>query len=97
VDTLKEPLDPADAKKVIRRILDDGIVKPTKHALREMREDRLDTVDCVNVLRCGWVEASEWENGAWRYRVRTHRIFVVVELSLESAPLLFIITAWRIK
>ena len=31
-------------------------------------------VDCANVLRAGFVEEPEFENGTWRYRVRTAKI-----------------------
>jgi hypothetical protein len=50
-------------------------------------------MDCINVLRGGWPQEGEFENGAWRYRVRTPRICVVVQLDL---PWLLIVTAWRI-
>ena len=88
-----EPLDPAEAKKRIRSILDTGVVVPSGHALEEMEKDNLTLVDCINVLRGGWVEPAEWERGTWRYRVRTARICVVVAFRSESK--LAIVTAWR--
>ncbi len=88
-----EPFDPAEAKKLIRSILDTGVVVPSGHALEEMEKDDLTLVDCVNVLRGGWVEPAEWERGTWRYRVRTARICVVVAFRSESK--LAIVTAWR--
>ncbi len=88
-----EPLDPAEAKKRIRSILDTGVVAPSSHALEEMEKDGLTMVDCANVLRAGWVEPAEWENGSWRYRVRTTRMCVVIAFRSESK--LAIVTAWR--
>jgi hypothetical protein len=38
------------------------------------------------VLRGGWVEPAEWENGAWRYQVHTARIVVVIEFECGTAP-----------
>lgn len=63
---------------MIRAILADGTVGFPKHAREEMAKDHLTEIDVVNVLRGGAVEPGEWENGSWRYRVRTPRMFVVV-------------------
>ncbi len=67
----------------------------SKHALEEMANDDLTTVDCINVLRGGVVEPPEFERGSWRYRVRTARICVVVVFRSETA--LAVVTAWRIS
>jgi hypothetical protein len=65
------------------------------HAADEMAADRITTVDCGNVLRAGVVDEAEWENGEWRYRVRTPRFELVV--TLVSDDELLVITAWRKK
>lgn len=71
---------------------------PTKHALSEMAKDSMDMVDVANVLRGGVVEPAEWENGAWRYRVRTPRgLWVVVEFPEDAEDELVVVTAWRVK
>jgi len=93
VDGPPEPFDPDDAKRRIRDILKSGVVAASVHALEEMANDNLTMVDCVNVLRGGWVEPAEWERGSWRYRVWTARICVVVAFRSESE--LVIVTAWR--
>jgi hypothetical protein len=62
--------------------------------LDEMAADALDTVDCTNVLRGGVVDPPEWENGSWRYHVRTNRMCMVV--ALRSPTTLVVVTAWRI-
>ena len=65
------------------------------HAYAELTKDGLETTDAVNVLRGGVVAEAEFEHGAWRYRVSTARICVVVEFA--SANRLVVITAWRIR
>lgn len=89
-----EPLDPTRAKQLIRRILASGEVSFSKHALTEMEKDALTTVDCTNVLGGGVIEPPELEKGTWRYRVRTHRIYVVCAFRSETR--LVVVTAWRI-
>ena len=88
-----EPLSSERAKALIREILKSGNVSVTRHAEREMRSDDLTLVDCVNVLRGGWVESCELEKSTWRYRARTNRICVVV--AFRSPSCLVIVTAWR--
>jgi hypothetical protein len=92
---LAEPLDPAAAKRLIRQIIEAGTVSFSGHALEEMADDDLTTVDCVNVLRGGVVEPPEFERGSWRYRVRTARVCVVVVFRSEIK--LVGVTAWRVK
>ena len=89
----REPYAPPHAKRLIQRILQEGAVRFSGHALEEMAQDNLDTVDCVNVLRAGVVEPAEWENGSWRYRVRTPRMCVVVAFRSTTAAV--VVTAWR--
>lgn len=60
-----------------------------------MAKDGLTAVDCVNVLRGGVVGQAELERGAWRYRVTTQRIAVVIVFRSESV--LVVVTTWRFK
>jgi len=90
-----EPLRAAVARELIRRITVDGIVVPTNHFSKEARKDNLTLVDAINVLTAGLVEEPESENGAWRYRVRTQRITVIVEFGSETE--LVLVTTWRNK
>lgn len=93
---LSEPLRPPETKKLILRILREGIVTYAQpHAEERMRERDINTVDCVNVLRGGAVAEGELENGSWRYRVLTGRMCVVVRF--ESESILQVVTAWRVK
>ena len=101
---MNEPLDATRARTLVRRIVRSGVVTFTDpHALEAMRDDRLEQIDVLNVLRGDWVEEPEWENGAWRYKVRTQRIVVVIELeyddddAVEEAEELIVITVWRIR
>jgi hypothetical protein len=87
-------LDPTVAQRLIRKILAEGHVSWSDHAKIEIAKDKLEIPDCANVLRAGVVEEPEYENGSWRYRVRTQRICVVVAFRTENE--VSIVTAWRI-
>lgn len=89
------PLKPPNAKKLIRHIFENGVVDFSSHALDEMRSDKLETTDCVNVLRGGNVEPPECVNNQWRYRVTTPRMCVV--MTFISNDRLRVVTAWRNK
>jgi hypothetical protein len=90
---LIEPLSTLDAKRLIQEILSNGKVTFSGHAQQEMDKDDLATTDVLNMLRGGMVEPAEFENGYWRYRVRTARMCVVVAFRSETD--LRIVTAWR--
>ncbi len=92
---MNEPLDQAQARREIRRIVTspDGTIVFSRHAREEMEADGLDERDCTNALRAGVVEPAEWENGAWRYRVHSYAVWVVVQFIPEES--LLVITAWR--
>ena len=68
----------------------------SQHAINEMRADKLNLVDCVNVLRAGALrQPADLEKGTWRYRVQTNHITVVIAFRSEGE--LVIVTAWRRK
>jgi hypothetical protein len=90
---LAEPLSPPTAKQLIQQILQGGSVTFSRHAEQEMAKDNLTMVDVTNILRGGVVDPAEFENGSWRYRVRSARIAVVVAFRSESE--LRVVTAWR--
>ena len=105
------PLRATDARKLLRRLLDEGgFVSPARgsHARQEMDNDELDDADVINVLRGGVVREAEWENGSWRYRVETQRMVFVVAFEPEPARLpsadgrlagleVVVITGWRVQ
>lgn len=76
-------LEPSQARQQIRAILREGIVSFSMHALLEMGSTGLSEIDCTNALRGGHVEFTEMVRGTWRYRVRTHRLVVVVAFRSE--------------
>jgi hypothetical protein len=90
-----EPLEPEQARRLIRQILETGDFRWTRHAEQARTDDNLESIDCVNVLRGGVVEPPELENGTWRYRVRTPRICVVI--AFRSSMAFSVITTWRVK
>lgn len=93
--SMNEPFSPSEAQKLIRDALSTGCVSWSNHACREMADDDLTVVDCINVLRAGVVEEGECVSGTWRYRVRTSRIVVVVAFRSETRVV--IVTAWRLR
>lgn len=92
---LTEPLSPPEARKLILKIVAEGSVQFSQHALDEMEKDRMIIADCLRVLRGGWVEPAEFENGSWRHQVRTQSACVVNAFYAEEE--LFVVTAWRVQ
>jgi hypothetical protein len=90
-----EPLSPPEAKKLVRTILDEGVFVVCPHAQDECRKDSITDPDLVNVLRGGVYDPAEWENGSWRYPVRTARLHVVMRF--ESETEIEVVTAWRYR
>ena len=91
---MNEPLAKGDAMALIRQIRAGGSVFVPSYAKKRMAEREMDAVDVDNILRGGWLtEEAEYENGHWRYRVRTNAMYVVVQFESETA--LTVITVWR--
>ena len=88
-----EPLDEQCARRLFREIVSNGEVAFSHHAREEMAKDAMIVGDVLNLLRGGVVEPPEYENGSWRYRVRTDRMCVVV--AIRSRTELAVVTAWR--
>ena len=90
-----EPLSPPQAKLLIRQILKDGIITYVRpHAVERMKDRRMSTLDCENILLGGVVQEPELVNGTWRYKVCTPKMCVVIRF--EDKNTLQIVTAWRI-
>lgn len=94
-DPSLESLKPPEARALARKILEDGVVEFTGHAVEEMANDGLQSADCINLLRAGVFSPAEYTNREWRYRVSTSRICVVI--AFASTEKLMIVTAWRVK
>lgn len=90
---LKQPLQPSDARALVRTIVEQGEVEFWRHALEEMGVDGLSQADCLNVLRGGWPSAAEYHNGCWRHQVHTRTMCAVVQF--ESRTHLSVVTMWR--
>ncbi|MGK0289725.1 MAG: hypothetical protein ACI86H_001171 [bacterium] len=92
---MKQPLRSTKAKKLLREIIDAGIVTYSQpHALDRLKERLISMPDCLNVMRAGVVQEAELDNEAWRHRVSTNKIVVVVEFLSEDEVL--VVTAWRL-
>jgi len=95
-DLRSSRLDRNHAKKLIGTILRNGSVLVWEHCREELEKDDLNIVDATNVLRAGRIiEEPEQAKGAYRYRVHTERICVVVEIL--SSTCMSVVTAWRKK
>jgi hypothetical protein len=97
-DLRSKRLDRNQAKRTVQDILQHGSVSYTGHCMVELANDKMDTLDAVNVLRCGKIEREPEPSekfGAWRYQVETQRMAVVIEI--HSKTRLRVITAWRKK
>lgn len=93
---MNQPIRATEARKLLRRILNGGIVTYSQpHAIERLKERALSILDCENVLRAGVVEEAEWSDGGWRHRVRTQKIVVVIEFLSEEEVL--IVTAWGLQ
>lgn len=91
-------LNRTQARKKIAEILQKkpANVHFSRHALEELGNDDLTTVDAWNVLASAdsrIVDEGELENGTYRYRLETNFIMVVVAFQSDGNGL-FVITAW---
>ena len=62
--------------------------------LPKLAKDDMDSQDAMNILRAGTWDAPEWEKGAWRYRVRTFKMTVIIEIDFENREFT-VVTGWR--
>lgn len=88
--------DQHEAKKFFKEHREGGTLSLvlTRHASEEFSKDDMDIQDCMNVLRAGAWDPPEWENGSWRYRVRTQKMTVVMAIDFQDAEFT-IVTGWR--
>ena len=95
IDLDQEPLSLPHARKLLLHIIDVGTIYYTDHAVEQMGKPERDlcATDCLNVLRAGRVAQVDYVEGAWRHRVETGTMAVVVEF--ESCEGVLVITAWR--
>ena len=92
---MNQPFRAIEARKLLRRILNNGVVTYAQpHAIDMIKDRKLSLLDCENVIRAGALQEAEWENGGWRHQVRTQKIVVVIEFLSEEEIL--VVTAWRL-
>ncbi len=84
---------PGDARRLLREILEIGIITYPDYARKRMEQRLVTTIDCENVLWAGKVKHPEWINNAWRYRVVTTKLEVVIEFVSENE--IVIVTTMR--
>ncbi len=90
---MKYQIRPGDARRLLRDILENGIITYPDHARKRMEQRLITMIDCENVLWAGKVKHPEWINDAWRYSVVTGRLEVVIEFASENE--IVIVTAMR--
>lgn len=86
--------DQHDAKRLFKEHSATLSLVLTNHAEERLLQHDMALTDCMNVLRGGVWDPPEWENGSWRYRARTQKMTVIVEIDSENLEFT-IITCWR--
>jgi hypothetical protein len=97
------PLNSHEVKALISVCLEAGRVIFLPHARREMAKDNLTEAEIIAVARGGIVEPAEFENSAWRYRIRLVRAagralvttYCVVEFEQRHEMWTLVVTAWK--
>ena len=101
-------LKATEAKKLVRRILEDGEIRFVAHALEAMAKRNVTAVDVENILRGGVCREAEYENGGWRHHIDTPKIVVVFSFEPEPASesadeidaeetKVVVITVWKVE
>jgi hypothetical protein len=91
-----EPFRALHAKLLIQKIaLAQTNLRFIKHAIDELTKAGFTATDARQCLRFGIVEEPEFENGAWRYRVRDAQMMVVVEF--DEPEHITVVTGWNIN
>lgn len=81
------------AKQLALHIVEYGVVSFCARCLQEMRDNDLQTSDCLNLIRGGCFQNPEIVAGELRCKVRTGRMcFLVVFRSTER---ILVVTGWR--
>lgn len=98
MSNVDKKLDRNQARKRIACIVNNTpeLLRFSRHALEELKSDKLTTVDVLNVMKSSdaqIVDEPEFENGSYRYRLGTKKIMVVV--AFDSPKSLVVVTAWR--
>ena len=93
-------LNKEQARKLLSKIMsDDGHISFSRHAREELKNDKLTTVDAVNVLASTdsrITDEPEFKNDIWRYRVKTNKICVVISF-IENPHGVLVITVFKMN
>ena len=92
---MKHPLSAPVAKRMILRILKEGVLRFSDHAYEEMANDDLDEADVRNTLRGGFLKLVEERALSWRYRFETYQQAAVIAFRDELTAV--VVTAFRLK
>jgi hypothetical protein len=92
---MNEPLKPNQVKALVLESIEADEVAFTTHALREIAKDGMVPLDASRVLRGGAASHGEFENGSWRYQIRSGSVVVVVRFVDFKPARTLVITAWK--
>jgi hypothetical protein len=92
---LAQPLRKDAARRLLSQIIETGVVRFTKHALRELKTDGITQARALVLLQGGVLSEAEWENGQWRHHVEAQQDVLVLTFEDESNAV--VITGWRRK
>lgn len=95
---IKEPMKAPEVRRLAQQLLEKARFRVTGHAHDELANDDMDLADVQNVLRGGRLARDKgvsFERGAWRYRIETTRMAVVIEFS-DDYTRFTVVTAFRL-
>lgn len=98
IDFRSKRTDKQKARRLVARIVNTTSFKVSfsAHAIKELANDRLTTVDAINVLKSTdskIFEEGELVNGTYRYRLQTNFIMLVIAFWPDGTGL-NVVTAW---
>jgi hypothetical protein len=77
-DASGSPLTVHAATDRLQRIVRDGTVAWSRHALDRARAARITTPECGNAMVSGVADPPEFANGQWQYRIHSPRMWIVL-------------------
>src|SRR5689334_23335824 len=86
-------ISPDEATDLLRRIVQDGTVAWSRHALGRAGAGGITTVECVRAMLDGVSDPPHWQHRRWRYRIHIDSICVVVVFRSPGEAV--VVDAWR--
>lgn len=98
IDYKSKKVDKTKARKLVAKIINETPqnVNFSKHALEELKDDDLTTVDAWNILKSSNSKINkegELEKGSYRYHLETNFIVIVIAF-WPNGKGLNVVTAW---